>query len=70
MSTSIYDIFPQEVSDETAFYLVNIFMDITAALESRYFSQVRRYVDENTRFNIPLEIQEYPKKNNEDDNLF
>lgn len=69
MSTSIYDLFPEEVSDETAFHIVNIFMDLASVLESRYFSQVRRYIDENTPLNIPLEIPEYLKSNNKDDNL-
>lgn len=66
MSTSLYDLFPAEVSDETAFHIVNIFMDITSALESRYFDQVRRYISENT----PLKIPEPFQVSNATDNPF
>jgi hypothetical protein len=66
MIINLYDLFPEEVSDETAFHIVNIFMDITSALESRYFAQVRRYLNEKN----PLEIPEHLQSNEEDDNSF
>ncbi len=35
---------PEEISDETAYVLVNIFIELTAALESHYFTQMRQHV--------------------------
>jgi hypothetical protein len=68
MSTQLYDFLPEEVSDEAAFYIINLFVNITSVLEARYFAQMRRYRDENTILEIPLNIPEYLKSNNEDNN--
>ena len=35
---------PEEVSDETAYNLVNFFINITEELESRYFVQMRQHI--------------------------
>jgi hypothetical protein len=56
MKTTIHDFLPKEISDETAYHLVNFFMDLAAALDSYYFVQMRRY--------------EYDNNNDNDDNNF
>ena len=35
---------PEDISDETAYVLVNLFIELTAALESNYFTQMRQHV--------------------------
>lgn len=66
MSTDLRDFFPEEVSDETAFNLVSLFANIASAIESHYFVQVRRYINENT----PLEVIGYLQNKNKDDSPF
>ena len=56
MNIHLYDLLPEEVSDETAFHLVNIFMDLALAIESHYFTQIRRYTS------VDVEPPEYLKK--------
>ena len=46
MQINIDDILPEEISDESAYHLVNFFMDLGAALESHYFAQMKRYIDD------------------------
>jgi len=41
------DLLDEEISDETAFHLVNFFIKLTGVLESRYYSQMKHYVDDN-----------------------
>lgn len=43
MSEWWYEFFPQDISDEAAFHLVNIVFDFAAALDSHYFGQIHRY---------------------------
>lgn len=38
---------PEEISDESAYNLVNFFIDLTAELESCYFAQMRRYINDS-----------------------
>ena len=38
---------PEEISDESAYHLVNFFIDLTAELESCYFAQMRRYISDS-----------------------
>jgi len=47
MRTSIYDLLPEKISDESAYHLVNFFMDLALELESCYFAQMKRYIDNN-----------------------
>jgi hypothetical protein len=47
MIVDINDIFPNEISDETAHCLVNFFMDMALALESHYYGQIARYAKDN-----------------------
>lgn len=48
MNFNLYDLLPERVSDETAFYLVEFFMRIAMELDLHYFAQARRYRDDNT----------------------
>lgn len=43
IDTKLIDILPNEISDETAYHLVNFVMELSLALESHYFCQLRRY---------------------------
>jgi hypothetical protein len=48
---SILELLPEKVSDEEAYNLVNFFMELALELESHYFTQLRRYVnDENLTY--------------------
>ena len=48
MITNLHDLFPEGISDETAYHLVNFTMDLALALESHYFGQIRRFTDEQS----------------------
>jgi hypothetical protein len=37
---------PEEISDEAAYVLVNIFIELTSALESNYFTHMRQHVND------------------------
>ncbi len=56
MRVDINEIFPNEISDETAHYLVNFFMDMALALESHYYGQIARYAKDNTPPLIPSDF--------------
>jgi hypothetical protein len=45
MKTTIRDLLPEELSDEGAYHLINFFMNLALELESYYFAQIRRYVN-------------------------
>jgi len=47
MTVDIHEIFPEEISDETAHCLVNFFMDLALTLESHYYGQIARYAKDN-----------------------
>ena len=44
MKIDIRDLLPEELSDESAYQLVNFFIDLTTELESCCFAQMRRHV--------------------------
>lgn len=50
---NINDFLPEEISDEGAYQFVTFFMNITAALESHYFAQMRRYQENNKPKELP-----------------
>ena len=66
MSLNLCDLFPDEISDETAYHLVEFFMSIATELDSHYFAQTRRYHDENT----PLQLPEYLQNKSKIDDSF
>jgi len=43
MSINIRELFPDDLSDETAYHLVNFFYDFALAFESMYLGKVLRY---------------------------
>jgi hypothetical protein len=66
MSTDLHDLFPEEISDETAFHLVNFFVNLSSELDSHYFTQTRRYINDST----PLEPPECLKNKHNTDDFF
>lgn len=56
--TNIRALLPEDISDEAAYHLVNFFMDLALTLESIYFAQTRRYLDDNT----PIEPDHWNQK--------
>lgn len=42
---NIYELLPEKISDETAYHLVNILMNIALELDTHYFAQARRYAN-------------------------
>jgi hypothetical protein len=53
MNINFNDYLPDDMSDEAAYHLVNLFMELALALESKYFAQMKRYIDDNTLNNSP-----------------
>lgn len=49
IDTKLVDIFPDEISDETAHHLVIFMMELALALESHYFNQLRRHDHDRER---------------------
>lgn len=60
MIKNINAIFPDEISDETAHYLVNFFMDLALTFESHYFSQIRRYAEAHIPPSLPPDFEKKP----------
>ena len=38
---------PEEISDESAYHLVNFFMNLATELEAYCFAQMRRYINDS-----------------------
>lgn len=59
---NIENILPEEISDESAYHLVEFFMNLALELESHYFGQLYRYSKESTElkddFLIGVDIDE------------
>lgn len=53
MMLDIDHLLPEKISDEGAYHLVNFFMNLALALESCYFAQMKRYIDDNAPENLP-----------------
>jgi hypothetical protein len=66
MSLNLDDLLPDEISDETAYYLVEFFMHIAMRLDLLYFAQARRYRDDNMPLQPPECLQ---NKRNIDDSF-
>lgn len=45
MSLNLYDILPEEISDEEAAHLTSILMDLALAIENHYYPQIRRHME-------------------------
>jgi len=46
---------PEEISDESAYHLVNFFMNLATELETYYFAQMRRHINDSK----PVKSQKY-----------
>lgn len=46
---NLHKLLPDPLSDETAFHLVEFLAQLTATLESQYFAQMRRHVEQMDR---------------------
>lgn len=57
MRTNIYNLLPEKIFDEEAYHLVNFFMNLALELESCYFAQMKRYIDDNMPSEPPNIIQ-------------
>lgn len=44
MIFDINDIFPEEISDEAAFYVVEFILNLGPIVESHYYSKVKKYL--------------------------
>lgn len=44
MSLNLYDILPEEISDENAAHLANILMELALAIENHYYPQIKRHI--------------------------
>lgn len=47
MNLNLYEILPEEVSDEEASHLADIFMNLALAIESHYYTQIKRHLKTN-----------------------
>ena len=55
MIDNLRALLPEEISDESAYHLVNFFINLTVELESYYFAQMRRHINDSK----PVKSSEY-----------
>jgi hypothetical protein len=60
MKINIYDLLPEKISDESAYHLVNFFTNLATELESHYFAQMKRHIDDNRLSDIPSFLHNKP----------
>ena len=48
LNTQLIELLPEEISDEAAYHLVHFMTHLALALENHYFTQLRRYIKENS----------------------
>lgn len=53
MKINIHNILPEELSDESAYHLVNFLANLTAELESYYFAEMQRYINNSMPVDLP-----------------
>jgi len=58
MDPNIESFLPEAISDEMAYHLINFFTELTAALESRYFVQAKRYLQHQATIDVQTPILE------------
>lgn len=44
MKLNLYEILPEELSDEAAAHLADIFMRVALAIETFYYPQIKRHI--------------------------
>lgn len=54
---NISNLLPEKISDEEAYNLTNFFMNLALELESHYFAQIKRYLNEDT-LDYPENVQD------------
>ncbi len=59
----LYELFPEGISEETAYHLAHFFEELSLELESHYFAQIKRYLD--SQQTDPASI--YPQNDDDDD---
>lgn len=62
MINPLHELLPDEISDEGAYKLVTFFMELTAALESHYFGQMKRHIKEKMPPQLPAYLTEKSAK--------
>lgn len=60
------ELFPESVSDETAYHLVCFFEQLATELDSHYFAQTKRYLDSQR----PTSAMVHPKNNDNEEMPF
>jgi len=65
MIKAIENILPEKMSDESVYCLVNFLMELALALESHYFSQIRRYNEDNAPSPTPWDLEKNPSNEND-----
>lgn len=55
MRKTLRDLFPEDISDETASHLGNFLFELASAFETAYFGQIRRY--NKSRTNLAKEMR-------------
>jgi hypothetical protein len=58
MRINLYDLLPEKISDEGAYHLVNFVMNLALELESYYFAQMKRHIDDNMPLEPPRALQD------------
>lgn len=53
---NLADLLPDDVSDEAAYHLANFMMELSLAIETRYYSQMKRYVKKNAIDPFPYSL--------------
>ena len=51
IDTKLIDILPENISDESAYHLVNFIRELANALDNHYFAQLKRYEQDRSPIN-------------------
>ncbi len=57
MNIKLSDLLPEEISDETAYHLVNFMIHLAAELDIHYFAQMKRHINNNMPVDLPDFLQ-------------
>ena len=53
---NLADLLPDDVSDEVAYHMANFMMELSLAVETRYYEQMKRYAKENSIEPFPYNL--------------
>ncbi len=48
MNLNLYEILPEEISDEAAAHVADIFMELALAIENHYYAQIVRHIKDTS----------------------